>query len=513
MEKIIKMLKFQDIIESSFHYFFKKSRNQHSIITVLLSLTINILSIILFLLGLNDLINHNNPNVNYSKMKNSITPNLTYNSKDLLFSIGIRDKNHVFINDPSIASIKAFYHIKTNYDKFISLQNEMIFMNCSNTHDIYKKLDIDNYYKTNSIEQYLCFNYSSPILVGGRYGTTFYSNLVFYVIKCQNGTKEGIICKSNEEINEKIQDGWVQTNYISSYIDYNNYKNPIGYMIDGPYAKLDVSVNKIIYIYFSQIKTETNSGWIFPSKSLFYSTEVDYTESDFNNVKNDGIISTIYICPSDDFKYYLRKYAKIQDVAASVGGLFSGLSLIVSFIIKYFCTYKYDIEFANSLFFFSFEEVNKTNLKLPRNFGKNFFKIESKENISGNSFSKLGILNQISEMKLSNTFNLKNNNSNEFNLKVMDLIRLGLDNISKKGKKLKNEYNIIKKEIINYADFINIGKNIIEVEKIKNVLDAKFHKSSLFNENKKCIVLKNKYLKNTNNLIISNFLKKKSTEI
>ena len=53
-------------------------------------------------------------------------------------------------------------------------ENEMIFMNCSNTHDIYKKLDIDNYYKTNSIEQYLCFNYSSPILVGGRYGTTFY---------------------------------------------------------------------------------------------------------------------------------------------------------------------------------------------------------------------------------------------------------------------------------------------------------------------------------------------------
>ena len=512
MEKIIKTLQFQDIIETTFHYFFNRNRIQHSIITVLLSLGINIFIIILFILGFNDLINHNNPDVNFSKMKNNITPNLTYNTKELLFSIGIRDKNHIFINDPSIASIKAFYHIKINNDKFISLQNEMTFMNCSNTHDIYKNLDIENYYKSNSIEQYSCFNYSSPIIIGGRYGTTFYSNLVFDIIKCQNGTKEGIICKSNEEINEKIQDGWVQTNYISSFVDYNNYNNPIGYMINGPYAKLDVNINKLTYIYFSQIKIETNSGWIFPSKSFLYSSEFDYTENDINLIKNDGIIATFYVCPSDDLKYYLRKYIKIQDIAASVGGMFNGLCLITSYIIKYFCTYQYDIEFANSLFFFSFDELKKNNLLRPKFNGMKLIKIENKNNISDNSISKLGILDQFPELKLYNINNIKKQRLYQFSLKICDIFKLGIYNITKKGKILQKEYNIIKNEIINYADFINIGKNIIEVEKIKKILDGQFDKNVLFTQNKKCIILNEKHL-NSNYYKISKFLNKKQTEI
>ena len=54
MDKIIKTLKFQDVIDTNFHYFFNKKRNQHSIVTVTLSLGINIFIAILFLLGLND---------------------------------------------------------------------------------------------------------------------------------------------------------------------------------------------------------------------------------------------------------------------------------------------------------------------------------------------------------------------------------------------------------------------------------------------------------------------------
>ena len=55
---------------------------------------------------------------------------------------------------------------------------------------IYENLDIENYYISNYIEQYQCFNYSTPVIVEGRYGTTFYGNLVFYIIKSQNETKE-----------------------------------------------------------------------------------------------------------------------------------------------------------------------------------------------------------------------------------------------------------------------------------------------------------------------------------
>ena len=111
MNTIIKVLKFQDIFESTFRYFFNKKRTQHTILTVLLSFAINTFVIIVFIIELHELLEHTNPDVNYAKMRNTIAPNLTLNTKELLFSIGIRDKNYNFVNDPSIATIKATYEI------------------------------------------------------------------------------------------------------------------------------------------------------------------------------------------------------------------------------------------------------------------------------------------------------------------------------------------------------------------------------------------------------------------
>ena len=77
MNTIIKVLKFQDIFESTFRYFFNKKRAQHSILTVLLSFAINTFVIIVFIIELHELIEHTNPDVNYAKMRNTIAPNLT----------------------------------------------------------------------------------------------------------------------------------------------------------------------------------------------------------------------------------------------------------------------------------------------------------------------------------------------------------------------------------------------------------------------------------------------------
>ena len=98
-------------------------------------------------------------------------------------------------------------------------------------------------------------------------------------------------------------------------------------------------MNKLTYIYFSQIKTETDNGWIFSSLSNIYSTEVDYTDNDINQVKNDGIIASVYVCPSVSLELFYRKYKKIQQIAASIGGIFSSLTIfsfrIVSYIILF----------------------------------------------------------------------------------------------------------------------------------------------------------------------------------
>ena len=68
MKQIIKALKFQDIFNSTFYYFFNKKRKQHTALTIIISLGINILSISLFLTEISDLIKHKNPQKSNCKL-------------------------------------------------------------------------------------------------------------------------------------------------------------------------------------------------------------------------------------------------------------------------------------------------------------------------------------------------------------------------------------------------------------------------------------------------------------
>ena len=495
MNSIVNILKFQDVFRITFKYFFNKKRIQHTIITVLISLGINSFVISLFILEIFDLIKHKSPRVNYAKIRQTISPNFTLNSDELIFSIGIRDKNYNFINDPSIAYIKATYEVtKSNDGKINQEINNLQYMNCLNIKNIYEKKGIVNYFDSNSVIDYSCYNFTSPIIIGGQYSTSFYGNLAFYIIKCQNGTQEGIICKSEEEINNLLQDGWLQIIYFTSYVDYYNYSKPIQYIATGPFSKLDISINKITYIYFSQIQTETDNGWIIPSISNIYSTELDYIENDISKVKNDGIIASIYVCPSPSLEVFFRKYQKIQEIAASIGGTFSAFNLFFSIILRYFAKYQFDVFFANSLFLLSFENPFKKNFIFNRNVSNTYKNIQ-KSNI--NKKFNLNIINNDDEIKKDynpqsssrKIVKIKEKPIYEMNLNLKNLFRLALDKITKNGKTIKKEYYIIKYHIMNYSDFINIGRNIIDVEKIKKSLIEHFPRENSLTINKKLLNL------------------------
>ena len=502
MHNIVKVLKFQDIFESNFRYLFNKKRAQNTIFTVLLSLAINSFVIIIFIIELYNLVVHNNPYVNYAKIRNTIAPNLTLNTKELLFSIGIRDKNYNFINDPSIATIKATYEIGISENgKIKQTIYTLPFMNCSNIRNIYEKEGISKYFDSNSVQHYSCYNYTSPIIIGGKYASTFYGNLVFYIMKCINGSN--ITCKSQEDIEKSLQDSWLQIVYMTSYVDYYNYTYPIQYITKGPYSKLDLLLNKLTYIYFSQIKTETDNGWIFTSNSIIYSTEVDYTETDINKVKIDGIIASVYVCASPSLELFYRRYKKIQEIAGSIGGIFTAFYIICSSIVKYFFTFIYDVTFANSVFYFSFKSPFKSSFIFHKVYQNDLDKlildsVKLGKNISENSKSNIKIPGQVSEFKLDfiptknkKLGRIKSKQIFEMSLSLKNLFRLVFDYITSKGKTLKKEYRIIKKQIMIYADLINIAKNIVDVEKMKTILLKHFPHENSLDENKKILYLKN----------------------
>ena len=522
MKQIIKALKFQDIFNSTFYYFFNKKRKQHTALTIIISLGINILSISLFLTEISDLIKHKNPTVNYAKLRNTISPNLTLNTKELLFSIGVRDKNYNFINDPSLVTIKATYEIvKSINGKINQSIYTLEYMNCTNTRKIYEKEKIEKYFDSNNIQKYSCYNFTSPIIIGGKYSSSFYGNLAFYIIKCINGSENNITCKSNEEIENTLQNGWLQIAYMTSYVDYFNYTHPINYITKGPFSKLDTSINKLIYIYFSQIKLVTDNGLMFSSTSDIFSTEEDYFQNDFNLIKNDGIISTIYVCPSPSLETFYRKYIRIQEIAATIGGIFTALSFLFSILIRRLNDFYFDIIFSNSLFYFKTEDNNKSLIMFKKAFKfniDNYYNNNFKSIDSFQSKSNLRNISQIQEFK--STLNsqsdkkitkniIQNTNFDLYiiHLNISYLIKLCLDKITQRGIRIQKEYKIIKKGLMRYSDFINIGKNIIEGEKLKQFINVQFPKSKLLNNNKKLLHLNHfnyNYFYNMDSIIVRN---------
>jgi hypothetical protein len=76
-----------------------------------------------------------------------MTTNMTLNTKQLLFTIAFRDKDYKLINDPSIASLNAFYERTTTYNGEINIEElKLDFMNCSNVYPLFKEFGVsDNY--------------------------------------------------------------------------------------------------------------------------------------------------------------------------------------------------------------------------------------------------------------------------------------------------------------------------------------------------------------------------------
>ena len=251
-EKLICLLEAQDSFKSPFHFLFHGKRNIHFPFGMFLSLLINFASFCLSITLLFELLNHSKPSVNYAKFQSSMTKNMTLNTKELLFTIAFRDNNYNIIKDPSIASIIATYERTVSVNG--NLKKETInlnFMNCSNIYPLFKEFGIENRFNSSGLIDYNCYNYSEPIIIGGKNGTEFYANLAFYIAKCRNSSDSNIICKSEEEIDSLIQKGWLQITYVSSYVDFNNYSHPIQYVTEDTYIMFDVLMNKKMYIYFS----------------------------------------------------------------------------------------------------------------------------------------------------------------------------------------------------------------------------------------------------------------------
>ena len=159
-EKIIQLLEIFYFSKKTIHFFFNGKRNIHFSLGMILSLLINITSFLFSITLILELIHHSKPSVNYAQFQASMTTNMTLNTKELLFTIAFRDKDYKLINDPSIASLNAFYERTTTFNGEINIEElKLDFMNCSNVYHLFKEFGVSNNFDNIGLLNYNCYNY------------------------------------------------------------------------------------------------------------------------------------------------------------------------------------------------------------------------------------------------------------------------------------------------------------------------------------------------------------------
>ena len=222
-------------------------------------------------------------------------------------------------------------------------------------------------------------------------GTKPFSYIHFYFVQCLNESMNNT-CFDEDYINKILSATYLDIKLIDYKMD--SLKNKVGNIeIKSERFLISNSVYKRIWVYIRKINYITDTGLAFSSnkEETFHLYENIRSDTDIRNIKTGsipGAFLTLSILNNGEISIYRRKYLKIQDYIATVGGIIKAITILGE-LINYF-------NGRNSLYFSIIKDFmiinkigsynDKTN---SANFQNDIFKSSHiSNNKSGSSFLK-----------------------------------------------------------------------------------------------------------------------------
>ncbi len=144
--------------------------------------------------------------------------------------------------------------------------------------------------------------------------------------------------------------GW-NLYFQSSSVNPKNYSHPIQNFISLQYKTIRMSTTKIMSLFIRSEEIETDTGSIFEDLTKLVSYSFDSTELDDYDIPGDSLME-FNIFSSNRKPIYNRKYIKLQNILANIGGLARGLMLAMNLITFYFSNVNLNVALMNNIFDF-----------------------------------------------------------------------------------------------------------------------------------------------------------------
>jgi len=205
------------------------------------------------------------------------------------------------------------------------------------------------------LNHHYCIVPGQNITTYGLYGSTKDYNFVdHWISTCVNDTKVNRNnCFPKEKSKARLVNTYISYVFLDYSIDHNDIANPAKILLRSEILPVSSSIYKRIFFYQRIVEYRTDFGFVFQDegKVKFYQT-LDSKEN--VDLRPEGTVpgsfALISVMMDKYNNFYSRKYSKIQNFLADIGGLVKGLIMIFKFLNYLISGEFYYLDLVNSLY-------------------------------------------------------------------------------------------------------------------------------------------------------------------
>ena len=391
-------------------------------------------------------------------------PSITINSDNLYFAFGVEHPktNLRFIDEtiyyPQILFIdrvKQNGEFKTITKKVLDVERCKEENFGKNYQHLFIKGELNSSYCLKD------FNYNLTLAGGYKYEQMSYIRIKLF--QCTNTSENNNHCKSQEEIDQYLTNGYFSILVKDFGLNPSNYSFPVLPTLQDLYTTIDKRLYRNFVINFGITEIHTDNGLINQNINIQKYLQYRQTIDSFSFANEDGIKNGKEFCIAqlrldDNIFIQKRAYTKISEICSRIGGymqlLYAAFSLISIFINKI----TNEVKIINSIFKFNIKKKSMilrfNNLKelessnvLIMPLRKSITKIKGFEFVNKSKLNLIKEVNNETNICNSDNKNMKNTQSSNMNSNNENFIEKININNNIKNIKNNNKLNLYTNKI------------------------------------------------------------------
>jgi hypothetical protein len=216
----------------------------------------------------------------------------------------------------------------------------------------------DLYLKDSFFDYSYCLNHNkfmngtrvqqgSPFIQGEF--SSMNSSMVYYNVKpCLNATTGVGKCAPQSEIDDILSNINIAYSYVDAYVNLDSYETPYSYFLTRNVIALNRQIGKTNFVKVKSTVIQTDSGILMDDIGTISVLQAEPPTTDV--VGHPGTLLNLLIISTKIQDTYVRKYIKVQDVVANVGGLLKFLLTVGTLILMPYQHRSFKFEIINSLY-------------------------------------------------------------------------------------------------------------------------------------------------------------------